>query len=336
MIRPRASYIDLFSMLRRGGWLALVCASLAIRPGLAQQPAAGVHASVDSARIRIGEQFHLLLEAHSEGPVRWQWAEVPDSFDHLLVVARGKIDTVSTAGKTVLSQRLTLTGFDSGYWQVPAFDFRIASADTTGGAGLFSTDSLGIAVNTVPVDTTKPFRPIKQIRGVPVNWLSYWPYALGALLLLALIIWLAFFRKSAEKASPAPVAPSDPPYEEAVKSLRQLETDKLWQQNQVKTYYTRLTDILRRYIERQFGIHAMEQTTEELLGKIKPLTKLNQQQGNLRYILDTADLAKFAKIEPLPDAHEASLKKAYEILEWTRPKEESVTGEKEQRSGKTP
>lgn len=311
-------------------WLTGVMLLLAASTLRAQQPGqAKASATLDSTQILIGEQFHLLLEASSEGSARWVWAEVPDSFDHLLVVDRGPVDTLHHEGKTVFRQSIVLTSFDSGYWQVPPFHFQIITADTTAGAGVITTDSLQIMVGTVAVDTTKPFRPIKQIRSVPLNLLAYWPYALGAVILILIIIWLVFFRKPKQKAVREPEVPRDPPYEEAVKSLKALEMEKLWQQNHVKPYYTKLTDILRRYIERRFGVNAMEQTTDELLAKIKPVTKLNQQRDNLRYILETADLAKFAKLEPQQEAHEASLKKAYELVEWTRPREEAPEKSKE-------
>jgi hypothetical protein len=63
----------------------------------------------------------------------------------------------------------------------------------------------------------------------------------------------------------------------------------------------------------------MEQTSDELLENIKPVTRLNQQRNNLQYILQTADLAKFAKLQPQPEEHESCMKKAYEIIEWTKP-----------------
>lgn len=313
-----------------GSWIGGFLLLLTMASAHAQQPGhASVSAKLDSTQIKIGEQFHLLLEASSDSLAQWVWAEVPDSFDHLQVVDRGKIDTLRAQGKQVFQQRITLTGFDSGYWQVPAFDFKIITADTAAGAGVMHTDSLQIVVNTVPVDTTKPFKPIKQIRGVPLNLLAYWPYALGALILLLLVLWLVFFRKPKENKPQEVAVPRDPPYEEAIKSLKDLESEKLWQQHQVKDYYTRLTDILRRFIERQFGVNAMEQTSDELLQKIRPVTKLNQQQNNLRYILQTADLAKFAKLEPQEEAHEASMKKAYEVLEWARPRNEDPEESKE-------
>jgi hypothetical protein len=303
--------------------LALAAALGTTRPALAQGTSRSPQAvaTLDSASILIGEQFHLTLQADPAGR-RLLWAEIPDSFDHLLVVGRGKIDTVQQEGHSLYRQRLTLTGFDSGQWKVPAFAFRVVRGDSAHTLPSLTTDSLFIRVNTVAVDTSRPFRPIKQIRGVPFNILAYWYYILGGLVLLALLAYLIFFRKKKTERKPEKTVPAEPPYEQAMKSLHGLEAEKLWQQNRVKDYYTRLTDILRLYIERQFSVKAMEQTTDEILRDIRPVTRLNQQQDNLRYILTTADLAKFARLQPAPEEHEASLRKAYELLEWTRPRQE--------------
>jgi hypothetical protein len=280
-------------------------------------------ASIDSTAIKIGEQFHVTLEATADPATRLVWAEVPDTFNHLLVVNRSKIDTLKQQGKNRYRQQITLTGFDSGHWKIPAFDFKIVSRDTAAQNTNLRTDSLLILVNTVSVDTTKPFKPIKQIRSVPFNILAYWPYILGAVILLAILAYFIFFRKKKPSEKPKKIIPQEPPYEQAIKNLHTLEKEKLWQNNRVKDYYTRLTDILRVYIERQFEINAMEQTSDELLQNIKPITKLNQQQDNLKYILQTADLAKFAKLQPSAEEHETSIKKAYEIVEWTKPRQEA-------------
>lgn len=286
-------------------------------------------ATIDSTTIKLGEQFHLNLQVTSDAGLHLAWAEIPDSFNHFLVVERGKIDTLNQQGKSIYQQQITLTSFDSGYWYVPTFDFKIISGDSAVTSPSLVTDSLLVQVNTVPVDTTKAFRPIKQIRSVPFNILAYWPYLLGGLVVLLLLIYFIFLRKKKIKIIPEKVIPKEPPYEQAIESLHKLEKEELWQHNEVKSYYTRLTDILRLYLERQFQINAMEQTSDELLQNIKPVTKLNQQQNNLKYILQTADLAKFAKLQPLPEEHETSMRKAYEILEWTRPKPEEDMKDKE-------
>lgn len=306
-----------------------------LHPAFAQQPNAGTaKATADSTAIKIGEQFHLNLQVNAHAGQHLIWAEIPDSFNHFLVVERGKIDTVNQPGANSYRQQITLTSFDSGYWHIPALDFKVVSGDSTITVPSLITDSLLVQVNTVPVDTTKPFRPIKQIRSVPFNILAYWPYLLGGLVILLLLIYFIFFHKKKIKIIPEKIIPEEPPYEEAIKSLHQLEEEKLWQHNEVKTYYTRLTDILRRYIERQFRINAMEQTSDEILENIKPVTKLNQQQNNLKYILQTADLAKFAKLQPATEEHMASMKKAYEILEWTKPKPEDDAKDKDGKKDK--
>ena len=279
-------------------------------------------ATVDSSTIKIGEQFLLTLQASANTSQQLVWPQVPDSFDHMVVVDRSRIDTLRQGSGNIYKQQIRITGFDSGYWKIPAFSFGIVSGDSTVTSPAFMTDSLFITVNTVPVDTTKPFKPIKQILNVPFNILAYWPFILGGTIALVILIWLIFFKKKKKTEKPEKTLPQDPPYEQAIKNLHALEEEKLWQHHEVKLYYTRLTDILRYYIQRQFGINAMEQTSDELLQKIKSVTKLNQQKNNLRYILQTADLAKFARLQPQPEEHEASMKKAYEMVEWTKPKEE--------------
>ncbi len=280
-----------------------------------------VNATIDSSRILIGQQFHLRLEAVTDpGEAKISWTNIPDTFNHLQVVERGKIDTVKTGKQEIYSQQVTLTGFDSGHWKIPAFDFGVIPYNQHATPAVISTDSLFIAVNTVPVDTTKPFKPIKNIRSVTVPWTSYLVYILVALIAAGLTWWLIKRRKKPERAAPAKQAPKEPPYELALKALKQLEAEKLWQNNEVKLYYTRLTDILRAYFEQQFGLSAMEQTTDELLQHIKHVTQLNQQRDNIQYILTTGDLAKFAKLQPLPDEHQLCMNKACEIVEWTKPK----------------
>lgn len=280
-----------------------------------------VSATLDSSRILIGRQFHILLQAEANPAAeKIGWANIPDTFDHLQVVERGGIDTTRTGSKEVYRQQITVTGFDSGYWKIPAFDFKVIPAAGAQTPSVLSTDSLFITVNTVPVDTTQPFKPIKDIRFVRIPWTSYLGYILAGLAILALVIWLIRRRKPEPAAPAVKAAPSAPPYELALKALRELEAEKLWQNNEVKMYYTRLTDILRNYFEKQFGVSAMEQTTGELLQNIKNVTQLNQQKDNIEYILSTADLAKFAKQQPMPSEHQDCMKRALDIVEWTKPR----------------
>ncbi|HVB03479.1 MAG TPA: hypothetical protein VNE41_07140 [Chitinophagaceae bacterium] len=296
--------------------LSALLLSAALCPASAQLTRVNAH--TDSSSILIGQQFHLVLEAVSpSGDTQFGWPVVPDTFNEFQVIARNPIDTIASGNSKVYRQTITLTNFDSGLWKIPGFAFRMIP-----GNGVLTTDSLYLMVNTVPVDTTRPFRPIKAIREVPFNIMDYLLYilvGLATVVVLVLFILYLIRRKRPERPPPPPAA-KEKPDETAFKALKKLESEKLWQQNLVKNYYTRLTDILRVYLEDQFSIPAMEQTTDELMHHIRNITIVSQQKDNLQIILDMADLVKFAKMQPMAADHEQCMKRALEIVDWTRPK----------------
>jgi hypothetical protein len=64
-----------------------------------------------------------------------------------------------------------------------------------------------------------------------------------------------------------------------------------------KPYYSRLTDIFKVYIERRYQRAAMDRTTEELIPILRNLPIDGDFRSVLRDLLETADLAKFARFE---------------------------------------
>jgi hypothetical protein len=284
-----------------------------------------VTAKADTNSIRIGEQIKLQLTATltpnqvKDASFKVLFPVLPDSLDHFEVVTRTELDTLVDQDKRILHQTFTLTSFDSGRWQIPPMHFQVFSGGATAPDSAV-TLPIDVDVNTVAVDTTKAFKPIKAIQTVPWSIWDYWLYiVIGAVIALAVVGLIWYFR-SKPKKQPVIKTPTVSPYELAAQELKALKAEQLWQRGDIKQYYTRLTDILRTYFEHQFGIAALEQTSEELLQNIKPVTKLNQQRDKLRALLAIADLAKFAKLQPTADEHEDCMHKAEEILEWTKPK----------------
>jgi len=80
-----------------------------------------------------------------------------------------------------------------------------------------------------------------------------------------------------------------------------------------------LTDIVRNYIEARFSTSALELTTDELLYKVQLHRELQPYYALLADILHTADLAKFAKAEPLPQEHTAAMDKAKQLVAASKP-----------------
>ncbi len=280
---------------------------------------AAAGARLDARQITVGDQARLFLEVRNNNAAgRLQWAVIPDTFNHLEVVERGKIDTLQQGGAVTYKQRLILTGFDSGIFKIPAFVFPVIP--NSGNAYTVQTDSFNLAVATVPVDTTKAFKPIKGIIYVKPSWLDYIWYIIGGIVFVILIVFVViYFVRNKKIAPPPPAGPVETLQDHTLRLLSELDARQLWQKKQVKEYYVELTDIVRNYIEARFHTAVMELTTDELLYKVQLHRELQPYHSLLADILHTADLAKFAKAQPLPQEHTDAMEKAKQLVNSSRP-----------------
>jgi predicted ATPase len=93
-----------------------------------------------------------------------------------------------------------------------------------------------------------------------------------------------------------------------------------------KEYYTRLTDTLRTYLEERFGIKAMEMTTGEIMERLR-LEEDQSKIDELRDLLETADLVKFAKHTALLNERDRNMASVIEFIEATK-SDETATVER--------
>ena len=84
------------------------------------------------------------------------------------------------------------------------------------------------------------------------------------------------------------------PIERAWVELDRLLKKGLPGRGRYKDFYVELTMVVRRYIQRKYGIMAPHMTTEEFLRSAKP-------SDELRRFLESADLVKFAGVEATPE-----------------------------------
>lgn len=200
-------------------------------------------------------------------------------------------------------------------------------------------DSLLLVVTDVEVDTTTAeIRDIAPIQRVPHTFweIFRWVLLAWAIAAVAIVVWCLVDRKKRHGSifvRPEPVD-TRTPEERALQALEGLRNNHVWQSGKVKEYHTELTDIVRRFVEETTDIRATELTSDETVESVS--LKIGKQlSGLLRSIFTTADLVKFAKSEPLPHEHEASMGAAVEFIRqmWQQVKpevtEENETGEKE-------
>lgn len=98
------------------------------------------------------------------------------------------------------------------------------------------------------------------------------------------------------------------PIERAWAELERLIKKGLPGRGRYKDFYVELTMVVRRYIQRKYGIKAPHMTTEEFLRAAKP-------SDELRVFLESADMIKFAGVEATLESAEGATESARRYLE---------------------
>jgi len=277
----------------------------------------GVKAVTDKNEILIGEQLRLSVEATVVDDFTVGLPQLPDSMAHFEIVDKPKADSIYSEGKlSVIRQDFILTSFDSGKWIIPAAKVSVVPKDNAS-AGVFYTDSFPITVSFSQSDTTAQIKDIKPLREAVIK-INYWYWvaaALGLLVIIALVIWIIKRRKS----KPAAVlAAKDPPYEEALKLLKELDKKKLDNAEAIREFHTELGDIFRRYITRKSNKLQYNKTTGDILMLLSNWNLNKLAIAAAASGLRCGDAVKFAKyLPPENESRESvqSVKEAIEALE---------------------
>ncbi len=257
---------------------------------------AQVATSIDSTSIKIGEEIRYKMQVEVDSTEIVIFPE-GQTFSPLEVIESYKTDTIKNGNRFNLIKEYALTQFDSGHYTIPRQKVMIGDRS-------FFTDSLKVEVRDVVVDTTKQkmfeIKPIIDVDASFFNWKKYLWWILIPLALIGLIVFLVLRRKRRKEAKEDEL----PPYERAILALQRIDESQLLEQDSHKEYYSQLSDTARKYIDEEVYDHAMESTTDELIARLDEEIKtgsLNLDKHTieeLKSVLKTADMAKFAKSKP--------------------------------------
>ena len=288
-----------------------------------------ISATLDSNKILIGQQLVLHLRASFPAQDTLYWPSFSDSIGNLEIINKSRIDTSydnNNITTKIIRQNIVITSFDTGYFPVPPIQFHFN--DT-----IVETDPLLIQVVSVPVDTSKGIFDIKEPYQVPfslLSWIKRYKYWIGGsfaivAILTALILWL-IYRKPKPQIIVKPKKPKIPAHKIALKKLKDIDHQKLWQHNKVKLYHSSVSEIIREYLELRFNIIALESTTPEIMSAVQSLSIGEEQKEKLKQILTLSDFVKFAKANPLPNENEQCLKDAVAFVKSNILKEPKQNG----------
>ncbi len=290
-----------------------------------------VRASVTPDSIAIGDHFTLEITVEKDvmQVVDFPLFEERKISDQIEILGESPIDTLKHDGRRIeIRKRYKLTTFDEGYYGIGKIP--VLWADKNIVDTLFSADSLSLTVTTFQIDTTKQtIYDIKPVAEAPFSLMEVILYILAYFLILRPIIIavvsVIILRKRKRGIGKGKYKPSEPPHVTAIRNLEMLHNQKLWQNNKHKFYYTRLTDILREYLDGRYAIGAMEMTSDEIMSALSEAGIPQKYYADLESVLRDADLVKFAKYVPDAEANEKAYYDAYYFIENTKPTEVEAT-----------
>ena len=256
-----------------------------------------VSAKVQDEHVAVGKPFtiDLSMKVPYGSYVEWNPFVADTLSAQIDILKRGDlVRTADADSNTIVQQQLTLMTFDTGYITIPSLHLAPLTSHL-----IPLTSPITVYASTIAVDTTQAYKPIVPPIDQPVSMKEAFPWILGALLLVlaGLVVWYIVKRRKPKLDENGELVkgPVIPPYTKAIDDLESLKQQKLWQAGKVKEYYSNLTDIAREYIEGQFGVNAVEMTTDTILDEVKDLNFDTRLYGKLKNTMELADLVKFAK-----------------------------------------
>lgn len=208
---------------------------------------------------------------------------------------------------------IRIAAFDEGVYNLPPIIIGRVTPD--GKVDTLFFDPVQIEVKTMPVDTTTFQRhPMKGVVQTPFNWDEFvytvkelWTGFIDILpilmickwaiilIIVGVCVWLINERRNSGAAGVKSFT-SEPAHIVALRKLDAFRSNAMWVPERQKEFYTGVTDALREYISRRYGVSAMEMTSAELFDQIRNVDSFPEEfVGQLHELFQTADYVKFAK-----------------------------------------
>ncbi|MBN2890465.1 MAG: hypothetical protein JXL97_01230 [Bacteroidales bacterium] len=295
-----------------------------------------IRAIVDTNIIEFANQTTLRIQVQADKSNNLFFPQFKDTIgDGVEFVEEFPVDTINENPFTV-EKAYTITSFKDSIRTIPQLPV-IVNTDT------IWTHQIQILVTPLNIDssfvadldTTQiiPIFGIKKPMDAPFTFKEFWLrfgrwilLALGIIALITVLYWVLY---RIIKNQPIKILekPKEPAHIIAFRKLEELKNKKIFEQENSKEYYSELTGILKTYIEHRFRIAAVEQTSTEILNSFNHIKLIDIEQFDaLRAILNTADLAKFAKYNPLQNINETNFDLTYKFVDKTKIVIEEIKG----------
>ncbi len=280
-----------------------------------------VNAQVDKSVISIGDRLTYTLTIEHSKAVH---IEQPGSGANLgqFEIKDYKIhDPLEHDGVITQQFDYKISVFDTGRYVIPPFPVAFSESDTSRNYQIIQSDPIEIHVKSVLTAEDNEIRDIKPPQAVPYNYGRLILVAgLGllaiALALLAIYYWklrrrgITLFHKETIR----------PAHEIALEELQEVKNN--WQpmleNGEHKVLFTRISEILRKYLENRFFVKALEETTIEISQSLLNLELSVDEHEEALAVLDFSDRVKFAKYVPSGEETRTHIQALENFIEVTK------------------
>jgi len=302
-----------------------------------------VEAELDSMMMWVGQQTGIHVEVTCDVGQKVEFPAYRDTIvKGLEIIPPVTTDTqyVNDRQRMVLTRNYTVTSFDSALIYIPYIPVTVDGE-------VYRSDRLALAFMSYDIseeDAKQIFGPKENMK-TPVRFYEvkvlvlYW--ILSAIAIVAAFYLLLRYRDDKPIIRRIKIEPKVPAHVRAISDIEELRQAGGPHNEDSKAYYTKLTDILREYINDRFGFNATEMTSYEIMENLEQ-SRDKESLSELRDLLSTADMVKFAKFKPMLNENDRNLINALEFVNDTKievspeelqPKEEETVIEEKRSKG---
>ena len=176
-------------------------------------------------------------------------------------------------------------------------------------------------VRSVLTSEDAEIKDIKPPISIPFNYRKWILYGSAGLLIITGTLLVLYIIRQRKRGIPLfRKEVIRPAHEIALEVLAELKPE--WQQmlenGEHKLLFTRLSEIMRQYLENRFFVKALEETTYEIIESLKDLELSGESEQQVQEILELSDLVKFAKYIPQKDETQSIFEKIELFIEETK------------------
>ncbi len=211
--------------------------------------------------------------------------------------------------------------YDTGKFTIPPYPLAYFPSDSSTKPAIIEAPAIDIYVKSVLKGEEAPeLKDIKPPLDIPFNY-RFWGMVAAAVLIFGILLYLAYrlWKRKQEKGyvfTPPPPAP--PAHEVALNALQELFSSDLLEREQFKEFFSRLSEIIRAYLEGRYFIAALEETTTEIMQEIQAHLADESLRKQLQEILTTSDLIKFARYIPAKEEIERLKELSVDFVQKTK------------------